>query len=78
MSIAIANKKFDIKDIIKYLFKQILPLLSNARKMFDRTIKHAPMTFFNTNGSFKKRKPKIIRNTVDSCFSILNVDGARP
>ena len=37
-----------------------------------------PTILFIINSSFKKTKPKIIINTVDNCFIILNVEGSSP
>ena len=77
ISIATANKKFDIKHIIKYLLKESLPLFIH-NKILASIIIIPPITFLITNFSFKKIKPNITRKTLESCLSIEKVDGLSP
>ncbi|MBQ8659411.1 MAG: hypothetical protein IJ475_01045 [Bacilli bacterium] len=62
---------------MKYLFITSLPF-SNDKNKLANIIIIAPAIFIGTGCSFKKMKLNMIKNTVDSCFNILNVDGSRP
>lgn len=77
ISIATAKRKFEMKDIIKYLLNFNFPL-SNAKSILAKIIISEPITFLATTSSFKKINSRMIRNTVESCFYMLNTDGSSP
>lgn len=66
-----------MKDIIKYLLNFNFPL-SNAKSILAKIIISEPITFLATTSSFKKINSRMIRNTVESCFYMLNTDGSSP
>lgn len=78
INIATANKKLDIKQKIKYLLNSNLPSLLTANITLDTTIIIAPNIFLNANCSLKNTNPKITKNTVDNCLSILKLEGLNP
>ena len=76
INVEIANKRFDINDIIKYLLILNLPSLFLNNKIFALIINTAPITFNSAIPSIKNAN--IIRNTVESCFYTLYADGSNP
>ena len=75
---AMAKRKLDIIQNIKYLLKTIFPSLLTASIILDVIMIIVPRILLKIIFSFKKIKLKIIRKTVDSCFSILKLEGSKP
>ena len=78
INIAIAKRKFEIIHMIKYLLSSSFPLLFVDNRIFARSIIIIPMILGKMIFSFRNTKPNITKKTVDSCLSILNVEGAKP
>ena len=75
---AIAKRKFEIMHMIKYLLSSAFPFLFVDNRIFARNMIIIPMILVKMIFSFRNTKPNITKKTVDSCLSILNVEGARP
>ena len=78
INMAIAKRKFEIIHMIKYLLSSSFPLLFVDNRIFARSMRIIPMILVKMIFSFRNTKPNITKKTVDSCLSILNVEGAKP